>query len=95
MKLSNLPYELFSRILDEAAKLNICENTHYTYGLSQAPEPGQDVRMQRVVRGNVPIDTQKWNATDAIRQVNRQFHDWATEHALRDLYITRWRGSER
>ncbi|KAL9633855.1 MAG: hypothetical protein Q9164_004445 [Protoblastenia rupestris] len=95
MELSNLPYELFSRILDEAAKLNVCENTHYTYGLSQAPEPGQDVRMQRVVRGNVPIDTQKWNATDAIRQVNRRFHDWATEHALRDLYITRWRGSER
>lgn len=94
-KISNLPYELLSAILEEAAEINIDENAQYTYGLSQAPEPLQDVRIQRVVRGRVSPDTLKWKAVDAIRQVNRQCHQWATEYALRNLYITRWRGSER
>ena len=93
--INHLPYELLSAILDEAAKLNILENTQYTYGLSQAPEPLHEVRMQRVIRGQLPPDTLKWNAVDAVRQVNRQFHQWALEYALRSLYITRWRGSER
>ena len=91
----DLPYELLSAILEEAAELNTRENAQYTYGLSQAPEPLKDVRMQRVVRGQVPPDMLKWSAVDAIRQVNRQCHQWASEYALRDLYITRWRGSER
>ena len=93
--INDLPYELLSAILEEAAEFNIQENAQYTYGLSQAPEPLQDVQMQRVVRGQVPPDTLKWNAVDAIRQVNRQCHQWASEYALRSLFITRWRGSER
>ena len=93
--IDDLPYELLSAILEEAAKLNIHENAQYTYGLSQAPEPLQDVRVQRVVRGQLPPDTLKWNAVEAIRQVNRQCHHWASEYALSNLYITRWRGSER
>ena len=93
--INDLPYELLSAVLDEAAEYNIQENAQYTYGLSQAPEPLQDVQMQRVVRGQVPPDTLKWNAVDAIRQVNRQCHQWASEYALRSLFITRWRGSER
>ncbi|KAF6223806.1 hypothetical protein HO173_013137 [Letharia columbiana] len=93
--INNLPYELFSAILEETAELNIQGNPQYTYGLSQAPEPLQDVRMQRVVRGQVSPDTRKWNAVDAIRQVNQQCHQWASEYALRSLFITRWRGSER
>ena len=93
--INELPYELLSAILEEAAEFNIQENASYTYGLSQAPEPLQDVRMQRVIRGQVPPDTLKWNAVDAIRQVNRQCHQWACEYSLRNLYITRWRGSER
>ena len=93
--IDDLPYELLSVILEEAAQLNIQKNAQYTYGLSQAPEPLQDVRMQRVVRGQVSPDTLKWNAVDAVRQVNRQCHQWASEYALSNLYITRWRGSER
>lgn len=93
--INDLPYELFLAIVEEAANFNFQEHAQYTYGLSQAPEPLQDVRMQRVVRGKLAPDTQKWNAVEAIRQVNRQFHQWALEYALRDLYITRWRGSER
>ncbi|CAD6576235.1 MAG: hypothetical protein ASARMPREDX12_007801 [Alectoria sarmentosa] len=93
--INDLPYELLSAILEEAAKFNTQENAQYTYGLSQAPEPLKDVRMQRVVRGQIPPDMLKWNAVDAIRQVNRQCHQWASEYALRNLYITRWRGSER
>ena len=93
--ISDLPYELFVAILEEAANLNTRENAQYTYGLSQAPEPLQDVHMQRVVRGHVSPDTLKWNAVDAIRQVDRKCHQWALEYALRNLYITRWRGSER
>ena len=93
--INELPYELLSAILEEAADLNIQEKTQYTYGLSQAPEPLQDVRLQRVIRGQVPPDTLKWHAVDAIRQVNRQWHQWACEYSLRNLYITRWRGSER
>lgn len=93
--INNLPYELLAAILEEAAEYNIHENARYTYGLSQAPEPLQDVRMQPVIRGQVPSDTMKWIAVNAIRQVNRQCHQWASEYALRNLYITRWRGSER
>ncbi|MCJ1470711.1 hypothetical protein MMC07_009358 [Pseudocyphellaria aurata] len=91
-----LPYELLVAILEEATRLNIREIPQYTYGLSQAPEPmRRDVRMQRVVRGPVGPDTLRWNATDAIRQVNQAWHDWACRYALASLYISRWRGNER
>ena len=93
--INELPYELLLTILEEAAHFNIQENAQYTYGLSQAPEPLQDVRLQRVIRGQVSPDTLKWHTVDAIRQVNRQWHQWACEYSLRTLHITRWRGSER
>lgn len=93
--INDLPYELLSTILEYTAEFNIQDNAQYTYGLSQAPEPLQDIHMQRVVRGLVPPDTLKWNAVDAIRRVNRQCHQWASGYALGSLFITRWRGSER
>lgn len=95
LNFNHLPYEVFSAILEEVARLETCENATFTYGLSQAPEPLQDVNMQRVVRGHVPADTQKWVAVDVIRQINRQWHGWAVAYSLKDLYVTRWRGSER
>ncbi|KAL9099592.1 MAG: hypothetical protein Q9163_004936 [Psora crenata] len=95
LSIMDLPYELLSTILYKAAQFNSRDNKHYTYGLSQAPEPALEVSAQRVVRGNVPADAQKWNAVAAIRLVNRQWHSWALEYALRDLYIRRWKGSER
>lgn len=93
--INDLPYELLSAILEYAAEFNTQDNAQYTYGLSQAPEPLQDIHVQRVIRGRIPPDTLKWNAVDAIRRVNRQCHQWASEYALRSLFITRWRGSER
>lgn len=93
--INQLPYEILSAILKETAELNIQHGPQYTYGLSQAPEPLQDVRMQRVIRGQVSPDSLRWNASEAIRQVNQQWHDWAAEYALETLQITRWRGSER
>lgn len=91
-----LPYELLAAILEETTKLSLRESPRYTYGLSQAPEPmRQDVQMQRVVRGPLSPDTLNWNATDAIRRVNRTWHDWACRYALANLFIARWRGSER
>ena len=93
--INDLPYEILSAVLEEAAELNLHENAQYTYGLSQAPEPLQDIQIQRVVRGQVPPDTLKWNAVDAIRRVNRKCHQWASEYSLKSLFITRWRGSER
>jgi len=93
--INDLPYEILSAILMEAAELNIKHGPQFTYGLSQAPEPLLDVRMQCVVRGQVSPDTLRWNATEAIRQVGRKWHDWAAEYALENLQIARWRGSER
>lgn len=93
--INDLPYELLSAILQDAAELNIQQGPHYTYGLSQAPEPLQDAPMQRVVRGQLSPDTLRWTAVENIRQVRRQWHDWAAEYALESLYISRWRGSER
>ncbi len=93
--ISCLPYELLSSILHEAAALNTQDAATYTYGLSQAPEPLQNVPVQKVVRGRVPPDLLRWRATDSIRQVSPEWHEWAVGHALRELYIRRWRGSER
>ena len=91
----DLPYEILSVVLEETAGLNIRYGAQYTYGLSQAPEPLQDVQVQRVVRGHIPPATLKWNATHSIRQVSRLWHDWAAGYALKTLQISRWRGSER
>jgi len=93
--INDLPYESLAAILTEAAELNITHGPLFTYGLSQVPEPLQDIQMQRVVRGQVLPDTLRWNSTEAIRQVGRKWHDWAAEYAFENLQITRWRGSER
>ena len=93
--IQGLPYELLSAVLQEAASLNIRDGVQYTYGLSQAPEPLQNVPIQRVVRGQVAPDAVRWNAVQSIRQVARLWHDWASEYALKNLQISRWRGSER
>ncbi len=94
--ISSLPYELLSAILEEAVRLNTRDAATYTYGLSQAPEPLHDVpTVQKVVRGMVPPDVLRWKAADAIRRVCSTWHDWAVKYSMRELYIRRWRGSER
>ncbi|KAL8680922.1 MAG: hypothetical protein Q9186_002934 [Xanthomendoza sp. 1 TL-2023] len=90
--ISRLPYELLSAILEEVAYSNAQEIQQYTYGVDSTSTNG---KAQRVLRGHVANDSVRWLSTDAIRQVNTQWHDWACQYALRDLYIRRWRGSER
>ena len=91
----SLPFEVLSLVLEEIARQNHEQLSTYTYGLSQSPEPGQEVRMQRIVRGNKVPDVLRWQATEGLRQVCQRWHDWACFYSLRDLYISRWRGSER
>ena len=93
--IDTLPYEILSAILEEVMSISLRDLPKYTYGLSQAPEPLQDVQIQRVVRGLKAPDTVQWEASNSIRQVNRKWYEWAVEHAMEDVYIRRWRGSER
>lgn len=93
--MNDLPYEIFSKILLEATDDDLRELPQYTYGLSQAPEPLKDVHMQRVIRGQKAVDAIRWEAVDSIRQINHQWHEWAVDYALREVYIRRWQGSER
>lgn len=86
-----LPYELLSSILEAAASSNARNSLNYTYGV----ETYSNGKSQLILRGQVAPDALRWLTTDAIRQVNRQWHDWAIQYSLRDLYIRRWRGSER
>lgn len=93
--INTLPYELLAAILEEATRLNLREIPQYTYGLCQPAGCWRDGRTQRILRGPVGPDVLKWNATDAIRRVNRTWHDWACRYALATLYISKWRGNER
>ncbi|KAI9698184.1 MAG: hypothetical protein M1836_004186 [Candelina mexicana] len=93
--IEDLPFELLSYILNEAVELNAYDAVTYTYGLSEAPHPLRQTTLQRHVRGRVAPDVLRWNVSSALRQVNRRWHDWALEYSMKDLYIRRWRGSER
>ncbi|KAF3030350.1 hypothetical protein E8E12_000377 [Didymella heteroderae] len=95
MQLKDFPYELVSRILDEVAEANIRAGPTYTFGLSQAPLPFQISPIQRYVKGPIPLQMLKWDASYAIRNVCWQWHEWALEYALKAVYIRRWKGGER
>ncbi|KAL8936069.1 MAG: hypothetical protein Q9211_004362 [Gyalolechia sp. 1 TL-2023] len=86
-----LPYELLSTILEAAASSNTRSIQNYTYGVDTT----SNAKGQRILRGQLAPDALRWLSTNAIRHVNRQWHDWAVGYALQDLYIRRWRGSER
>ncbi|KAL9017963.1 MAG: hypothetical protein Q9185_004708 [Variospora sp. 1 TL-2023] len=88
---ANLPYELLSSILETAASFNARHLQQYTYGLDTTTNG----KAKRTLRGHVAPDASRWLSTKSIRCVCRQWHDWVTQYALRDLYIRRWRGSER
>ncbi|KAF2468252.1 uncharacterized protein BDR25DRAFT_291017 [Lindgomyces ingoldianus] len=95
MHINEFPYEILSKILDETTKGNIRNGPTYTFGLSQAPLPLQKASLQRYVRGPVPPEMLKWDSTSAIRLVCWQWHQWALDYALNDVYIRRWKGGER
>ncbi|KAL8653078.1 MAG: hypothetical protein Q9210_002306 [Variospora velana] len=88
---AKLPYELLSSILETAASFNTRDLEQYTYGLDTTTNG----KAKRTLRGHVTPDASRWLSTKSMRCVCRQWHDWVTQYALRDLYIRRWRGSER
>lgn len=94
MQIKELPFEILSKILEEVAEANIRDGPTYTFGLSQAPLPLQKSTLQRYVRGPVPPEMLKWDAITAIRTVCWQWHEWALEYALKNVYIRRWKGGE-
>lgn len=95
MHINELPYEVLSQILEEVAHATIRDGPTFTFGLSQAPLPLQKASLQRYVRGPVPPELLKWDATAALRSVCWKWHEWGLGHSLRDLYIRRWKGGER
>jgi hypothetical protein len=94
MHINDFPYEVLSNILEEVTKAHIRDGPTYTFGLSQAPLPLQRASLQRYVRGPVPPELLKWDATSMIRSVCWKWHEWALEHSLKDVYIRRWKGGE-
>ena len=94
MRLNDVPYEILSKILEETAKANARDGPSYTFGLSQPPMPLQKGTLQRYVRGPVPPEMLKWDATSALRLVCWQWHEWTLEYALKEVYIRRWKGGE-
>ncbi|OCK81037.1 hypothetical protein K432DRAFT_381687 [Lepidopterella palustris CBS 459.81] len=95
MHINSFPYEILSQILSAATQLNERDGVTFTFGLSQAPLPAQKASLQRYVRGPVPPEMLKWDATASIRLVCWEWHEWALEYAMKDIYIRRWKGSER
>lgn len=95
MHINDIPYEILSTILEEAAAINAREGVTYTYGLTQAPLPLQKAKVSRYLRGPLCPDDLLWDATSSIRQVCSTWHNWALSYALKNVYVRRWRGSEK
>ncbi|TKA61571.1 hypothetical protein B0A49_09483 [Cryomyces minteri] len=95
MHINDFPYEILAGILEETTRLNERDGVSYTFGLSQAPLPLQKTKLQKYLKGPIPPDMLKWDATAAIRQVCRAWHEWSLDYSLKDVYLRRWRGSER
>ncbi|KAI9828750.1 MAG: hypothetical protein M1832_001855 [Thelocarpon impressellum] len=85
--IKDLPPEILFSILERGADLNAKDAAVFTYGLTAAPQPLQKVHLERYVRGRRPPDALRWSATDAVRRVNRRWHDWALDYSLRELWV--------
>ena len=95
MHVHDLPGEIISQILLLATRASEAEGPNYTYGLSQAPLPGQKAQVTRYIRGPVTAEALRWDATKAIRQVCSRWHDWALAYNLEHIFERRWKGAER
>ncbi|KAF2806596.1 uncharacterized protein BDZ99DRAFT_537323 [Mytilinidion resinicola] len=95
MNINAFPYEILAQILETAAQLNQRDGVTFTFGLSQAPLPLQKTALQRYVRGTVPPELLRWDATASIRHVCWDWHEWGLQYALKDVFIRRWKGAER
>jgi len=95
MHINDFPLEILTCILEEAAKLNERDGVTFTFGLAQPPLPGQKAKLQRYIRGPVPPALIKWDSTNSIRKVCSVWHEWALSYAMKDVFVRKWRGSER
>lgn len=96
MHINDFPREILVEILEFAALKNEAEGVTYSFGLSQATSTSQQKpATQKYVNGRLPHDHLRWDAVHSIRQVCRVWHEWSLDYAIKDLYIRRWRGSER
>ncbi|KAF2844203.1 hypothetical protein T440DRAFT_523687 [Plenodomus tracheiphilus IPT5] len=93
--IQKLPFEVLRQILGDVAEANTRDGATYTYGLSRASLPLSPTHSQRYVRGPLPPDQLRWDVSSVLRCVCRQWHDWALDYALRELYLRQWRGAER
>ena len=93
--INNLPYEILSNILLEAAKLNATEGVTWTFGLAEPDLPLGKVPIHKYVRGPVQNEVLKWDAVAGIRQTCSAWRDWALSYALEQIHLHKWRSSER
>ncbi|KAF2085667.1 hypothetical protein K490DRAFT_58553 [Saccharata proteae CBS 121410] len=95
MNINDFPYEILSLILEWTASLNERDGVSYTFGLSQAPQPMHKAPLQRYLRGPLPPDMLRWDSVSPLRGVCSKWHEWALSYAVKDVFIRKWRGSER
>ncbi|KAI6797958.1 hypothetical protein KC361_g3582 [Hortaea werneckii] len=95
MHINDLPTEILSNILLQATKDNESEGVGYTYGLSQAPLPLEKAKLTKYIRGPLSPESLRWDATNSIRQVCAQWHEWALGYNFEHVFERRWRGAER
>ncbi|KAI9700533.1 MAG: hypothetical protein M1820_006832 [Bogoriella megaspora] len=95
ININKFPYEIFSSILTEAAKLNAQNSVQWTFGLSEPELPLSNVRLHKYVRGRVPDEVLQWDSVADIRHTCSMWRHWALRYALENIHIFKWRTSER
>jgi hypothetical protein len=95
MSINNLPYEILSYILEEAAKLNAREGVTWTFGLTEPQLPLGNIPIHKHVRGPVPDEVLKWDSVADIRQTCSVWRRWALGYSLEHISLFKWRTSER
>ncbi|KAF2234428.1 hypothetical protein EV356DRAFT_515080 [Viridothelium virens] len=95
LMINDLPYEILSNILAEAAKLNAVEGVTWTFGLTEPELPHGKIPIHKYVRGPVQNEIIKWDSVTDIRQTCSVWRNWALSHALEQIHLNKWRTSER
>ncbi|KAF1812387.1 hypothetical protein P152DRAFT_488002 [Eremomyces bilateralis CBS 781.70] len=93
MNINSFPPEILSQILNHAVAYNLRDGVSFTFGLSQAPQPGRRARLERYVRG--PNHLRAWDAASPLRHVCSLWHEWAVTNSVKDVYVRKRQGSER
>ena len=95
MHIHDLPKEIISHILYITTKSNEAEGETFTYGLTQAPLPGEKAQLTKYIRGPLTPEAQRWDATRSIRETCSAWHEWSLGYSFEHVFERRWRGSER